>query len=1161
MSYSNRFFILILTVSCWIGFPLEARSQSLVQKADTAFNAGDMARAWKLYGRAHKKAKRRKDRLAQAEIINSMAAIQLILGKPRQLLRYRQSADRIKRKHYLSSRRTRTALALPGNLLVGGGFERGLLPPWGGGHYERKKGKFRFGIWWNSANARAYMKIDHAIRHSGKRSLRITNFSKAKAHVFTTTAQRINGLRPNTLYRVSLFIKAKNLKPGAVTFTIDAAWAKRLPSLPAGSYDWQPYEATINIGHNDYIDLRLLHQNTGTVWLDDIRVEPAIASTSSPLQQAEALFDQGQYMKALALVAQIGRKHKNSKGVHRLGGRIHAILGQYDKALASFSWLISKGDKRAHLELGNVYRQLGQIDVAIAHYVRASEAVERDQGSFALVMERLGRAYTQKARLEVIAPRQHQQIKLARRSFAKALRILRHIGDLHGEVVALRGLASLKHLSGDLDQASALIARALKKVSRLDDRKLHSDLLMDQLEIQLVAGQLPKSNDALTKALALKRDIFDRMGQIRALHLFAQIAIRKQNDEDALSYFKRAIELIDQVREGLAALPRESRRQFIERFEIIYRGYVETAYRLWERFGTSRPQLRDISFSMGQWSAMTTAADALAQMSARFQTGNDALAGLVRERQDLARRQHGLNTRLISQLAQPRKQRKASAERNLRTLLKSNAQRLKKVDRRLKSSFPDYFQFANPAPLKAALLRKMLRPDEALVFFLDTPKTWATSGNSYLWLIWNKGSAFVQIKPGAKTLAEAVKELRFGLDASAGPKRGLSFEGASLPNDSASGQGLPFNLGKSHQLYEILFGQIKKWTSGKKHLIIVPSGPLTALPFQVLITKRPTRYLPGYKGYARADWLIKDHALTVLPSVASFRALRSFSHKGKRASQPYMGFGNPLLLGPGGNDRSAFAQKSCQTSVPFQMASAGTASPFLNRAPKEFSSLFARGLGVTDAIRRQYPLPETAGELCAVARLTNTRNSAVYLGKNATEGKVKELSATGQLADVRIVHFATHGLLAGETRLLLKTSAEPSLLLTPPQKASRKDDGLLTASEIARLKLNADWVIMSACNTAAGDAVGGEALSGLARAFFYAGARALLVSHWYVNSQATVNLITTAFSEIDKNPLIGPSQAMRLSMLAMIRAGGANAHPANWAPFVLVGEGTAPRAY
>ena len=159
------------------------------------------------------------------------------------------------------------------------------------------------------------------------------------------------------------------------------------------------------------------------------------------------------------------------------------------------------------------------------------------------------------------------------------------------------------------------------------------------------------------------------------------------------------------------------------------------------------------------------------------------------------------------------------------------------------------------------------------------------------------------------------------------------------------------------------------------------------------------------------------------------------------------------------------------------------------------------------------------------------------------------------LSGARVVHFATHGLIAGETESLAANRAEPSLLLTPPATASEADDGLLTASEISALKLNAEWVILSACNTAAGDTVGGDAFSGLARAFFYAGARALLVSHWYVNSDATVALITKTFKALERDPAIGRAEALRRAMSALIASGGGNAHPANWAPFVVVGEG------
>jgi CHAT domain-containing protein len=117
----------------------------------------------------------------------------------------------------------------------------------------------------------------------------------------------------------------------------------------------------------------------------------------------------------------------------------------------------------------------------------------------------------------------------------------------------------------------------------------------------------------------------------------------------------------------------------------------------------------------------------------------------------------------------------------------------------------------------------------------------------------------------------------------------------------------------------------------------------------------------------------------------------------------------------------------------------------------------------------------------------------------------------------------------------------------------------LTASEVAQLKLNADWVVLSACNTIAGDKPGAEALSGLARAFFYAGARALLVSHWSVESKAATRLTTSTFELLQADPKLGRAEALRRAMLAYLndKTSPENAYPALWAPFALIGEGSA----
>jgi CHAT domain-containing protein len=175
----------------------------------------------------------------------------------------------------------------------------------------------------------------------------------------------------------------------------------------------------------------------------------------------------------------------------------------------------------------------------------------------------------------------------------------------------------------------------------------------------------------------------------------------------------------------------------------------------------------------------------------------------------------------------------------------------------------------------------------------------------------------------------------------------------------------------------------------------------------------------------------------------------------------------------------------------------------------------------------------------------------IHLDRDATETTVKRTA----LENYRVVYFATHGLVAGDVKGL----GEPALALTLPAQPTELDDGLLTASEVAQLKLNADWVVLSACNTAAGDKPGAEALSGLARAFFYAGARALLVSHWSVSSDAATRLTTSTFDLIKSNPTIGRAEALRRAMLAYMNdeLEPLNAYPGFWGPFSLVGEGAA----
>ena len=548
-----------------------------------------------------------------------------------------------------------------------------------------------------------------------------------------------------------------------------------------------------------------------------------------------------------------------------------------------------------------------------------------------------------------------------------------------------------------------------------------------------------------------------------------------------------------------------------------FRAHARAIYRAGAESNASREE----GFELAQWALQTSAAQALSQMSARSAKGAGPLAQLVRERQDLVARRAAEDKQLLAAVGRG----DAPASEIARKSLASLDSALDAIDARLSSEFKEYAELANPKPLTIAAAQAFLNDGEALVLFLDVPQFGNLPGETLIWVVTKADARWARIELASQALAERAAALRCGLDRGSwegeGKQRCLNLLAIDVEKAPDGDNPLPFDLTRAHQLYQALFGQVEDLIKGK-HLLIVPSGPLTQIPFHVLVTEKPDPAATGTDAFRRAAWLAKSNAITVLPSVSSLKALREHA-KTSHATKPFVGFGNPLLDGPdarsGVRAEMARAKQQCPKS-PWQR--------FPGQVAGGMKLLQQRG-GLADvaSIRAQVPLPETADELCAVARDLGVPDSDIWLGARATERDVKRLSDSGELAAYRIVHFATHGALAGE----LKAGAEPGLILTPPGEATPEDDGYLSASEIAGLKLDADWVILSACNTAAGGTEGAEALSGMSRAFFYAGARALLVSHWAVDSDATVKLITKTLSTMAADKTIGRSEALRRSMV------------------------------
>jgi CHAT domain-containing protein/Tfp pilus assembly protein PilF len=896
---------------------------------------------------------------------------------------------------------------------------------------------------------------------------------------------------------------------------------------------------------------------------------PNVASSLGNLagvHEARGLYGQAEplYKRALAICEKaLGSDHPRVGTSLNNLGLLYAHQGRYAEAEPLYKRALTIGEKALGPEhptvsirlnnLANLYREQDRFAEAEGMFKRALAINERalglDHPSVATSLNSLGELYAGQGRYTEAEPLYKGALAIREKSLGPDHP---HVGD------TLNNLAGVYRSQRRYAEAELLYKRSLEIAER---QYRDADNLAVAVSLNNLAVLYSDQGHHAEAAEFQKRALAIRERKLSPEHPLVWMSISNlgaqyaaQSDwQTATSYWRKSTELLVlRSRRGIptvgATLIGQGKSD-AERQSHHFQALIKAAYRLGQAEKANAPQLLHDMFRTAQWAQSSEAASSLAQMTARHAKADDVLARLVRERQDLVGEWQNSDKALIAARSSPPDKRNSQAESALLARLAAIDGRMSEIDQVLANDFPDYAALANPEPLTVAEVGAHLLADEALVLFLSTRETKPMPEESFVWVVTKNLTRWIRVGLGTRALTERVVGLRCGLDQAAWDGDGAARCNSLLKSGYTTDRQLPFDLAGAHELYQALFGQAEELIRDKR-LLIVPSGPLAALPFQVLVTQAPVAAVPADSAaYANAAWLAKRHAIAVLPSVASLKALRQFA-KASRATRPFIGFGNPLLTGPDGRDRRAWQHQTCSASpAPVRVASRGVRSTI----PR----FFRDGLADVEQVRVQYPLPETADELCAVAQSIGAGDTAVHLGERASETAIKALSANGILSQVKVVHFATHGLLAGETEMLTAAKAEPALILTPPQAASEEDDGLLTASEISQLRLDADWVVLSACNTAAGesDKPGAEQLSGLARAFFYAGARALLVSHWAVNSEATVKLITGAFDKLNADPRIGRAEALRHSMLSLIKQGRDYAHPANWAPFVVVGEG------
>ncbi len=654
---------------------------------------------------------------------------------------------------------------------------------------------------------------------------------------------------------------------------------------------------------------------------------------------------------------------------------------------------------------------------------------------------------------------------------------------------------ALRGQGASADEVESLVRRAdadLGQIPEAFGRWLRAEIASLRAERLQDEGKSAEAIVELDTAIEILRKYeVDSRPEALLLLKEGELEIELGRDAEGEAAYRRALEIIRDDPQGI---------------EVEQAGPV--VERLVADAQAGDADAKEELFLLMQKVRSSATAQTVAQLSARLSSGDDARAQAIRELQDLEREANVLAARF------DRLEADSNADVHYRrvTEAKLNEARagIKARREQLGEIAPNYDQLIESAISLTDAQAALGEGEVMAVIQLGVEKG--------LVGILTRTSFDAYVIPLSMADAErTVRELRAPMD------------GDFL---------LAFDLQRGHEVYETIFGPVVSRIAAASHLIVVPSGPLLSLPFNVLVTEPyeqeikivGTDPFSAYFDYSKVKWLGAQTGITTGVSISSFFLGRDTP--GSTAPEPFRGFGDFVRFG----DDAAVIERIAE-----------------ERGLPDSCRVSVRALGLLNA------LPGTRDELQKVQAVLGVPDEDVVLGQAFTDAAVKNM----KLDRFKVLHFATHGLLAQDPECL----PEPGLVTS----LGPQGDGLLEASEIVGLDLDAELVVMSACDTGAGAgqagseligfrgaggsyAAGGESLNGLARSFFFAGARNVLSTHWSVDDRATQELMVGFYKGFAGAEGATIAEALRQSEVTLID-GGELSHPFFWAPFAIIGDG------
>jgi tetratricopeptide (TPR) repeat protein/CHAT domain-containing protein len=809
--------------------------------------------------------------------------------------------------------------------------------------------------------------------------------------------------------------------------------------------------------------------------------------------------------KALAIAREIGDRSGEGANQNSIGS-VYMLKGQYEKALSYLEKALAidkdlgdrSGEGKALINIGIVYDNLGQHEKALSYYEKALAIDEeigdrRDEG---LNLGNIGIVYHELS-----------QYNNALSYYEKALAISREVGDRRGEMSDLLNIGVMYKYLGQYEKALSYYEKSLAIARELGDRSSEGKNLLNIGLLYADLGQYEKAHQSFKESLEICMEVGAPETLWKVQRGMGLVESKMKMFDDAVLHYEQALDTIESMRAGLSE--KEAKTTYMKGKLFVYDELItllQTLHKMDPSKGYDKNSLEIFERKQGR-----VFLEEMGKSGARNFAGIPET--ITTYEQNLSLQMAKLKSDLANERSKPKKQLNAGRIKNLEEKIDEVGKEQKALQEKIRVDYPDYYaiKYPKPATLKE-LQNKVLKPGEMILVYGVMEK------NTCLWVIGQKhfglyiidisekdlGKKIDRFKKGPEKVLDAIKKGKSGSRIYRTAQRSLT----DIRRDGAD-------------LYHLLVPEdVRGYVNPAKTLYIVPTGCLYSIPFEALTVKDQVSKKDRY--------LVETHSLAYLSSASLLKILREAEARKKETpAYPLLAFANPVY------------QKKDADKKP-EPENKTTIKGLRTRAY----------LDIMGGIFEE--LPNTEDEVKEIKKILKAPDETqpLQLRELASRTTVFAFNQAKKLDDYQYIIFSCHGILPGE----IDRVTQPALVLSLPDPATGTDD-YLTMGDVFGLKLNADLVTLSACNTGKGKAVRGEGVMGLTRAFMYAGTPTISVTLWSVESGSAKTLSTGLFGNLTKSK--DKAQALRLIKLKMISGeyGKLYQHPFFWAPVVIFGDG------